>query len=330
MADGVSSIERTVEQGDLDELVRLVDRLCDARDWDGLVELRDRSRWALERGKQLWPAASLAEYRLALEAPGEWAAATIVEGAGRFALGPLPEVAASTHLWSDLAPHLAMGPLAAITAHERVMRGEDLTADASIDRAVLEIPLALCAWESAYPVAEYHADKAEFPGPPDVDLVALPLPSKSERTVEDASTTDALLGLTARWTTESNGRADAVAVQGDAAAAIAALGVRTARGAHIDGGTAMAYMAWAAASGGAHGRRRGMASGRFDAWWAAVAVAGALDDWPLASDEVGEAVGSMDWWVWDAYEPKTGWWLRLAVEDPDEGLAWAIAATDGT
>jgi hypothetical protein len=141
VADGVSSIERTVEQGDLDELVRLVDRLCDARDWDGLVELRDRCRWALERGKQLWPAASLAEYRLALEAPGEWAAATIVEGGGRFALGPLPEVAASTHLWSDLAPHLAVGPLAAITAHERVMRGEDLTADASIDRAVLEIPL---------------------------------------------------------------------------------------------------------------------------------------------------------------------------------------------
>ncbi len=327
MADGVSSIERIVEEGDLDELVRLVDRLCDARDWDGLVELRDRCRWALERGKQLWPAASLAEYRLALEAPGEWAAAIIVEGAGRFALGPLPEVAASTHLWSDLAPHLASGPLAAITAHERVVRGEDLSADASIDPAVLEVPLALCAWEPVYPVAEYHADKAEFPGPPDVELASLTL--TSARTVDDRSTTDALLALTARWTTESNGRADAVAVQGDAAAAIAALGVRRARGARIDGGTAMAHMAWAAASGGAHGRRRGMASGRFDAWWAVVALAGGLDDWPLAPDEVGEAARSMEWWLWDAYEPKTGWWLRLAVEDPDEGLAWAIAATDG-
>ncbi len=122
----MTSLEQIVEQGDLDQLVRTVDRLCETRDWDGLVELRDRCRWALERGKQLWPAASLAEYRLALEAPGKWAAGVLAEGAGRFALGPLPEVAASTHSWGELAPHLAPGPLAAITAHERVLRGEDL------------------------------------------------------------------------------------------------------------------------------------------------------------------------------------------------------------
>ena len=62
--------EQLVELGDLDELVRQVDRLGDAEDWDGLVDLRDRCRRALERGRQLWPAASLAEYRLALDAPG--------------------------------------------------------------------------------------------------------------------------------------------------------------------------------------------------------------------------------------------------------------------
>ena len=125
VADGV--IERLVEEGDLDELVRLVDRLCDEREWGGLIELRDRCRWALERGKQLWPAASLAEYRVALEAPGRWAASVVTEGAGRFALGPLPEVAASTHLWEELSPHLASGPFRAITAHECVVRGKDLT-----------------------------------------------------------------------------------------------------------------------------------------------------------------------------------------------------------
>jgi hypothetical protein len=322
----VSSIEGLVEEGDLDELVRLVDRLCAARNWDGLVELRDRCRWALERGKQLWPAASLAEYRLALEAPGQWAAGVVVEGAGRFALGPLPEVAASTHTWAELAPHLSPGPLAAITAQERVIRGEDLRSDSSIDHAVLEVPLALCRWEPRYPLAEYHADKAEFPMPPDVDLS--PLTLSTAELVEDPSTTDALLALTSRWTIESDGRADAVAVRGDAGSAIAALGVRRARAAEVDSATAMAQMAWAAASGGAHGRRRGMASGRFDAWWTVVALAGALDDWPLSADEVGEAAASLRWFVWDAHEPRTGWWLRLAVEDPEERLAWAVAATD--
>ena len=90
-----------VEVGDLDELTRHIDRLCSAGDWDGLVDLRDRCRRALERGKQLWPAASHAEYRLALEAPGQWAGAVLVPGAGAFALGPLPEVAASTHTWAE-------------------------------------------------------------------------------------------------------------------------------------------------------------------------------------------------------------------------------------
>jgi hypothetical protein len=36
------------------------------------------------------------------------------------------------------------------------------------------------------------------------------------------------------------------------------------------------------------------------------------------------------WWWWDTAEPASGWELRLAVEDPAEGIAWAIAATDST
>jgi len=191
---------------------------------------------------------------------------------------------------------------------------------------VLEVPLAVCAWEPTYPLAEYQPDKAEFPMPPDVELA--PVTLHDGEIVDDRPTTDALLALTSRWTVESDGRADAVAVRGDASSAIAALGVRRARATEVDGATAMAHMAWAAASGGAHGRRRGMASGRFDAWWALVALAGAQDEWPLPADEVGEIASSLRWWLWDAYEPKTGWWLRLAVDDPDEGLAWAVAATD--
>src|SRR5262249_59833932 len=96
------------------------------RQWDRLVELRDRCEQAVARGRQLWPVAAHAEYRLALESPGRWAATMLVEGAGRFAPGPLPEVAASTHEWADLAPHAPNGPPSVLAAHERVVRGEDL------------------------------------------------------------------------------------------------------------------------------------------------------------------------------------------------------------
>jgi hypothetical protein len=91
---------------------------------------------------------------------------------------------------------------------------------------------------------------------------------------------------------------------------------------------AMAVMAGAAASGGAHGRRRGMAFGRFSAWWAAAAVAGRLDDWPFRPDELGQAVTDLRWYRWEIDPPSGGWSLRLAVEDPRRGRAWAVDATD--
>ncbi|MEY2461245.1 MAG: hypothetical protein QOG30_3075, partial [Acidimicrobiaceae bacterium] len=120
------TLDQLIEFGDLTELFREIDRLVAQRNWRGLLTLRDRARAAHERGKQLWPAAAHAEYRLALEAPAEFAGAVIAEGAGRFAAGPLAEVAASTHTWLELAPHIETGPLLSITAHERVVRGDDL------------------------------------------------------------------------------------------------------------------------------------------------------------------------------------------------------------
>ena len=82
-----------IDANDLDALVRLVDAFCAAQEWTDLVGLRERARLALERGRQLWPAASYAEYRLALDAPAAIAALVLTEDAGRFALGPLSEVA---------------------------------------------------------------------------------------------------------------------------------------------------------------------------------------------------------------------------------------------
>jgi hypothetical protein len=88
----------------------------------------------------------------------------------------------------------------------------------------------------------------------------------------------------------------------------------------------MARMAWAAASGGAHGVRRGAALGRFDAWWAAAALTGL--DWPPDPDTLGAAIDRLAWWVWDDGLPGTGWILRLAAADPTEGWTAALDATD--
>jgi hypothetical protein len=269
----------------------------------------------------------------------------LVPGAGRFALGPLTEVAASTHAWSELGPHVPPGPLAAVAAHERVVRREDLTADPRVDRSVLELPLALEPWEPAYPVATYHADHVDLPAPPVRELLgraAAAVDGGSEveevdgveagagkaALVEDPEACRALVELVTAWTAESNGRAGAVAVAGDADDAIRALGVSRSTRKQVGASDAMAVMAWCGASGGAHGRRRGMAPGRFSAWWAAAAVSGMLDAWPLEGGELGEAVCGLGWWLWDAGVPETGWALHLAVEDPARGRAWALSAVD--
>jgi hypothetical protein len=312
---------------ELDDLVRQIDWICDQERWDELVALRDGCRAALERGKQLWPAASLAEYRLALDAPGSFAGAVLVQGAGHMALGPLTEVAAVNHTWGQLRNAIPDGPMVTIGAHERVVRGEDLRDDDRLDAQVLDLPAALQPWEPDYPLAEYEPHEARFPPPalPERTSTALDGPG---RPIDDASAVRALIDLCRAWTSESNGRAEAVAVEGDAPAAIAALGPSRVRMTELDVPTALAWMAWVGASGGAHGRRRGMAAGRFGAWWTVAALAGVDDDWPLPPDELGALATELRWFAWDAWEPDTGWRFHLAVEDPAEGLAWAVAATD--
>lgn len=320
------AVERAVEANDLDELVRLVNRLVAAQEWDTLVQLRDRCRAALERGKQLWPAASWAEYRLALDAPGPWAAAVLVDGTGRFAPGPLPEVAASTHSWDELAPHAPGGPVASMAAHERIVRGEDLTGDQRVSSLALGVPRRLEAWEPRYPVATYTEEGGQFPRPPLPATSEDELPPPGDQ-VDDLPALRALIELASRWVEGSDGRAHAVAVAGSAADAVATLGPRRARIGELTGAEAMALMCWAAASGGAHGRRRGAAFGRSTAWWAVTALAGLHDD-AIELDAVGEALAELRWCWWDAGEPDTGWALRLAVEDPEHHLAWALAASD--
>lgn len=324
-------ISDAIESNDLDELLHIVDALCDTRDWDMLVSLRDRARRALERGRQLWPAASHAEYRLALDAPAPYAAAMLTPDAARFAAGPVAEVAASTHTWAELQPHAPAGPVAALAAHECVVRGEVVDAATVSHAEVLSVPLTLQRWEPEYLVAQYRADGVELTGPDPFHGRRADVGGREPRGVDDPDVDVALRDVVRQWTAGSEGRARTVAVHGDAVDAVAALapgGDRDVRMTWVDGAEGMRLLAWAGASGGRHGRRRGAAAGRDAAWAAAAALAGfALGD-PVEPDALGAAIAELRWCVWSAADVAAGWVLRLAVEDPAEGLAWAIDAHD--
>jgi hypothetical protein len=320
----VSELADLIEGSDLDGLIRRIDGICAGRQWDELVELRDRCLEAVTRGKQLWGVAQFAEYRLALEGPAPYAGRVIKEGAGRFALGPLWEVAASTHTWTDISPHVEDVRLRTLIAHERLLRGEDV-GDSGVDSHVLEVPLGLEPWEPVYPVAAYRSDRADFPEAEwtDPDWVELPDPVAR---AEPDDALEALLALVSPWTEQSNGRAEGVVVAGTALQAIRTLGPHRARVAEIDGGEALALMTWTAASGGAYGRRRGSPVGRMHAWWALAALLGVDDvDDP---DLLGAGAAELGWIRWDPGDQIGGWGFHLAVEDPGDGLAWAISAVD--
>lgn len=315
---------KAIESSDTDELVRIVDGHCTARSWDALVDLRARCDEAVTRGKQLWGVSEYIRYRLALDAPPAWAGPAVTEGRTRFTLGPLPEVAASTKTWTELDPWLAPGPERAMVAHERVVRGEDLTG-VEVDPHVLELPLRIEPWEPTYPTIRYFPDRIEAPSPGLPPMPVADLPEAGDP-VDDPDGPRALLSLVEHWVEESSGRAQAACVEGQAASAIAALGVRRGGLVEVDPDLALAHMSWASASGAAHAHRRGTAAGRFSAWWVAAELAGL--EWPPEPGELGRAAAGMRWYLWSDAGPDTGWALRVAVESPAEGLAWAVSAVD--
>jgi hypothetical protein len=320
-------LDELIHRADLDGLVRLIDARCSARDWEGLLRLRDRTRSAVLTGRQLWPAATLAEYRLALWSPSEWATTVLDEESGRFTIGPLTEVVAQHHDLASLRAHLPAGPRLGFIAHERAVRGEIVDPDGLID--VLDLPFELQPWEPAYALATYSDDGIDAPSPalPIADrfVAATGTPAPE---VDDDQVIPAVRQLLEPWTASSNGRADVVCVEGAAADALATLGIPRARLAVLTPAEALAWLAWAGASGGAHGRRRGNAIGRFGAWWVLAALADATDEWPVDPDELGELAADLTWYWWDADEPRLGWELQLVIEDAVDGLAWAISARD--
>lgn len=324
------TLQSLVDGGDPDELLLAVDRLCANGQWDELADLARRCRAAVEVGRQLWGVASHIDYRLALEGPAPHAAAALTPGASRFTLGPLTEVAASTHEWASLAPYLPDDVTAATVAEERVLRGEDLRGEPVADAAA--VPLALQPWEPAYALPTYRDRSAAFPAPAAATSGAATVRRLPHGTpLVDDPAESALRALVETWVTQSNGRSEAVCVRADAAAAVGALTDEAALVA-LSADEGLALGQWAAASGGAHGARRGGAAGRFAVWWALAALGGV--PWPAHrvdesyADSLGEAAEELEWHRWFPPWPESGWVLRLAVSDPLDGLAWALHATD--
>lgn len=323
-------LDDLIHRVDLDGLVRLIDRRASAAEWAGVDRIRRRALTATkETGRQLWPAATLAEYRLALDGPAVWTASVLDDNSGRLTIGPLSEVAATNHTWTELAEHLDANATATYLAHERSIRGE------SIDSAalghlppVLDIPAAQQPWEPDYPASTYSADGAEHGEPPRTGIaeeVVIAAPD-NDRVVDDIDVELAVRQLVETWTVQSTGRVEALCVEGGPLDALAALGVRSARITPVRAAEALAELAWAGASGGAHGRRRGMANGRYSMWWLLAAI-GDLD-WPPSNDAVTELLEELDWFRWDAHEPPSGWRLQLLVHNRVEHLSWVINARD--
>lgn len=334
MAESAAGLQPLVETADVAALLRAVDGCCASRSWDALVDLARRCRDAIELGKQLWPVAMHIEYRLAYEGPGRYAASVLRPGAARFALGPLTEVAASTHTWDELAGDLDDPASSATVAQERVIRGEDLRGRLPAEQT--ELPLCRQLWEPVYALPVYRDREALFPAP-DV-TAATPTEARELRPatrVPDDPAVEALRAVVETWSAQSEGRVTAVAVDGDAAGAVAHL-APVAAITPISGQQALAWLQWCGASGGAHGRRRGGAAGRFAAWWTLAEVAGV--PWPeqAGSDEgfagaLGDAVEELRWYHWSPATRETSherWHLHLAAHDPVDRLAWAVMAFD--
>jgi hypothetical protein len=224
-------------------------------------------------------------------------------------------------------------------AHERVARGEDLRG-LQLDDDPVGLPLQLACWEPATDGPTIGPYGVDDPVPPTgllAPVAQVPNPKVNESIAgaeADAART-ALRDLVSTWTEQSRGTATAVAVCGTGPQAAASAG-RSIDAGHISiralaSDEAIGLLAWAGASGGAHGRRRGAARGRFEAWWCAAALVGLDgpgDDWPPDPNALGNALADLRWWRWDSALRPAGWFLGIAVDDPLDGLAWALAASD--
>lgn len=317
MSDHIEDLIRT---GDLDELIRVVDRATESRDWAGVEAIADRCRAAVARGHQLWPVASWAAYLLALlgDAPR---AVRALESDAHFTAGPLHEVISVHHGWQQLQDHLSPGPIAALVALECGLRA-GVPRGGLLDELdpYLEVPVNPAPWEPTYRLPDYG-----MLGLVPVEL-DLPTPTSSVPPAPEieAAACEPLSRLVQRWVDKSEGQVRAVESSGSAASLVADLAGRSVRWSPMSGEDAVQWLVWAASSGGAHGPRIGVGAGRAAVLVSLTELAG-IDE--PRSSLLAEWLDRLRWFRWDA-GPERGQQLRLAFEDPTSPRAWAIDAVD--
>jgi len=286
-------------------------------------------------------------------------------GVVRFGLGPLTEVVAQRHTFDELAPHLDT-TLLPVVAQERVLRGEDLRDDPRAQGEVDDPPLVLQPFEPDYVLPEYRAaerldgEVPEASEDPAGGWVTLENGTRATGSTDadaavvtasaDASALQrALEGVVAPWVAQSGGVVRVAAVQGTAEAACRAVldagegtagegtegaggtvgvsasaaGVRTAV---IDVPRMLRLVAFAGASGGVHGRRRGAASGRALAWWVARCATGLHRAVTIDTEELEFRLEDLRMLAFRV--PRTAAWrLELAIGRGEEGSGeeWAVA-----
>ena len=297
------SFRHLIDVGDIDGLVRTIDDLTSDRDWESLYDLRLAAKAAASSGRQVWPAATLAEYRLALRAPAELAA-RVLDDAGRFTIGPLTEVIAQDHSFAELEPHLATGPTQAYVAHERAIRGEVIDADIF---PALDIPARCAAWEPAYLLPDYRDSHVEVPTP-DTPQAFIACASADGNTYDDPEVSEAFRLLIEPWTT-----AESIDW------------INASRIAPMSSDEALTWLTWIGASGGPTGRRRGNAAGRFSAWWLLAALTDSLATWP---PNESESFDTLEWFWWDDGHTRQGWSIGIAVHDHRTGRSWSFDTRD--
>jgi hypothetical protein len=349
------------EIGRIRDLIAEVDSCALDAQWDEIVAIRDRCVAAVQRGHQWWPAAAWAEYRLALDAPGSFAATVLDSAAARFTLGPFTEVAASTHSWDELAPHLDRSPTASLFAHECIARGDDLCTDNTyLDLpALFDLPAALQPWEPSYGPVVYHLDRVEHHAPllRGEPFQASDLKTSTVELTDDVDLSEALRSFVRPWEQDPGWRVRSDAFQGAAVDVVHALNVQAGSVQRLDPALGLSYLAWVGATGGPNGRRRGLASSRNDLWWVLLHLTGIIDSDNLGAvqvadassemlDDLADGIAELQWWTWaDAPNQRNqpnrtrgtaertatdsgldGWRVNLIVEAPLENLAWSLVA----
>lgn len=324
-----TALEQLIHRADLDGLVRHVDDTCAARDWDHLVEIRNDARAAVNTGRQLWPIATLANYRLALWAPAQFAVRALEDTARTFMPGPVSEILAVHHSWQDLKPLLEPGHDRGVFAYERALRGDIIDDD---EPEILDIPIAPQSWEPTYLCASYNDDGVveEIPASPRWNET-VEVEGVDATSLDESDTIDAFRHMMNPWTAQSNGTAGLALVEGPPAHALGALGYVGMKSelAPLSSSEAWETLTWAASTGGAHGKRRGVATARSDVWWLFSQIAGMADDWPCDPNECGEIALGCEYYAFrNDKTPTDGWGLHLVIVDPDEGLSVALRAHD--